>query len=71
MMVEMFIIFKSIVFQVNSVLLNFLCIEASLEKRDLQKYLAAKLFSTLIRNVSWGPNQYIRMISKDYVTTEN
>ncbi len=59
-----FLILKRYVFQINSVLLNFLFISES------QKYCAARLCSTLIiiRNVSWAANQHIIMISEDHVT---
>ncbi len=38
-----------------------------------KKYYAAQLFSTLIiiRNVSWAPNQHIRMISEGSCDTED
>ncbi len=43
----------------------------NVERNVSQKYLAAQLFSTLIKSVSWAVNQHISMISEGSCDTED
>ncbi len=75
--VKTFIMLQKILFQINSVLLNFLFTARSWKIKYITVsriiFEASELFSALIiiRNVSWAENQYIRIISKGSCDTEN
>ncbi len=58
---------------IKPVLLNFLLIRESWKSLFPQKYLAAQLFTTLIRrrNVSWEPTLHMRMISEGWCNTSD
>ncbi len=64
-----FCVTKKYIFQLNAVLLNFLFIEESWKK--CITVLSQLFLALIISNVSWAPNQHIRMISEGSCDTED
>ncbi len=72
---DFYIVTKDSYFKINAVLLNFLFIEESqINVLWFSQKCEAQLFSTFIIikiNVSWAPNEHIRMISEGLCDTED
>ncbi len=64
-----FCVTKKIIFQLNAVLLNFLFIKEIWKK--CITVLTQLFLALIISNVSWAPNQHIRLISEGSCDTED